>query len=401
MMEGMRTERVPGDVGTDRMPWDEARRRAHGAAVPVPAVALPLADAGGAVLAGPLVAPVALPPVDCSAMDGFAVCGPPPWLVVGSVRRADTATVGLAPGRAAAVVTGAPLPAGTTAVLPLEDALRDGDRLAGPATPGRHVRPAGEECAAGDRLVAAGTEVTPAVLGLAAALGHDTLCAHPVPSVAALVTGDELAAAGPPGRGRVRDAIGPMLPGLVAAAGGRWTGAVRVPDDPAALAGALDSTRADLLLVTGSSGPGPADHLRAVLAGAGARLVVDGVACRPGHPQALARTGAGRLVAGLPGNPFAALVAFLTVGAPAVAGLRGRPLPALPVVAGRDLTAHPVDHRIVPVRIRGGTAEPVGHEGAAMLRGAAVADALAVVEPGDATTVRLLPLDRGGAPWGA
>jgi molybdopterin molybdotransferase len=155
---------------------------------------------------------------------------------------------------------------------------------------------------------------------------------------------------------------------------------------------------ADLLLVSGASGPGPADHLRAVLAAVGARLLVDGVACRPGHPQTLAVLPDGTPVVGLPGNPLAALVAFLTLAGPAMAGLRGDPLPELPVAPARGLDPHPVDHRIVPVRLRDGVAEPVGHAGAAMLRGAAVADRLAVLAPGDPGTVRLLP-DTGGPPW--
>jgi molybdopterin molybdotransferase len=320
------------------------------------------------------------------------------------VRVTDSAEFALEAGQACAVVTGAPVPKDTDAVLPVEDAHRRGDRLDGPAVvPGRHLRRVGEECAAGDLLAGAGTAVSPVVLGLAAALGHDTLSVHPVPTVAALVTGDELAASGRPAPGRVRDAIGPMLPGLVAAAGGRWVGSARVPDGRAALTAALTAAGADLLLVTGSSGPGPADHLRAVLAAAGAEPVVDGVACRPGHPQALARLPGGALVAGLPGNPFAALVAFLTVAAPALAGLRGRPLPGLAAAPARGLRPHPSDHRIVPVRIRAGVAEPVGHGGPAMLRGAALADRLAVVPPGgdpaaDTPTVHLLP-DLGGAPW--
>jgi molybdopterin molybdotransferase len=383
---------------TGRVRWDEARVRAHrSAAEPAPR-RVPLADAAGGVLAEPLTAPVALPTADCSAMDGYAVRGAPPWRVLGRLRAGEVAETPLELGQAYAVVTGAPLPKATEAVLPIEDALRTGDELRGNATPGRHVRRAGEECAAGDRIVDACTPVTPALLGLAAALGHDFLTVRPVPTVRALVTGDELATCGPPVPGRVRDAIGPMLPGLVAGCGGRWLGATRVPDEPARLAAELAAPGADLLLVSGASGPGPADHLHAVLAAAGARLLVDGVACRPGHPQTLSVLPGGVPVVGLPGNPLAALVAFLTLAVPALSGLRGHPLPELPTVPVRGLDPHPVDHRIVPVRLRDGVAEPVGHGGAAMLRGAAVADRLAVLDPGESTIVRLLP-ETGGSPW--
>lgn len=379
---------------TERLSWDEARLCAYYAAAALPARSVPLDQALGTVLAEPLTAPVALPTADTSAMDGYAVRGAPPWRVV------DTADPSLEDGQACAIVTGAPVPKATDAVLPVEHARLSADLLRASSAPvsGMHIRPAGEECAAGDFLVATGTVLTPTLLGLAAALGHDTLRVHPTPAVHALVSGDELVFAGPPSPGRVRDAVGPMLPGLVAAAGGRWAGMVRAADDPAVLRAALAQAHADVVLITGASGPGPADHTRSVLAAAGAELLVDGVACRPGHPQTMARLPDGRLVVGLPGNPLAALVAFLTLAAAALAGLGGRELPELRRLPSRDVTAHPSDHRIVPVRIRDGVARPVGYGGAGMLRGAAVADRLAVVSPADTTTVRLLP-ETGGTSW--
>ncbi|MHA6631312.1 molybdopterin molybdotransferase MoeA [Pseudonocardia sichuanensis] len=383
--------------------WDAARERAHAAAAPLPPVLLPLAEAAGTVLAAPLVAAGDLPPVDRSAMDGYAVRGPGPWTVLGAVGPGARPPAGLRAGEAWAVVTGSALPAATDAVLPDEDAVRTGDRLTGAVAPGRHVRRAGEECAAREELVPAGAVVRPPVLGLAAALGADALRVHPRPRVAALVTGDEIVTSGRPGPGRVRDAIGPMLPGLVAQAGGRVAARVRLPDSRATLVAALRDADADLLVVTGSSAAGPADHLHAALAALGAELLVDGVACRPGHPQSLARLADGRMVVGLPGNPLAALAAFLTLAGPVLAGLRGAALPALvaaPVPGG--LARHATRTRLVPVQVRPGGVETVGHGGAAMLRGAAVADALAVVDPGPAAAIaaRLLPLDPGAGPWG-
>jgi len=105
---------------------------------------------------------------------------------------------------------------------------------------------------------------------------------------------------------------------------------------------------------------------------------------------------------GLPGNPLAALAAFLTVAVPALAGLRGEPLPALvalPVPGG--IARHPLHTRLVPVVVEPSGAVPVGHGGSAMLRGAAAADAFAVVDPGpaDAIGARILPLDPGARPW--
>ena len=188
----------------------------------------------------------------------------------------------------------------------------------------------------GDALVPAGSVVTAAVLGLAAAAGHDRLTVHPRPTVVALVTGDELLDAGLPRDGLVRDALGPQLSRLVAHAGGELVGRAHVADDADLLEKALRAATADVVLTTGASSAGPADHLRGVLQGVGAQVLVDGVACRPGHPQLLARLPDGRLVVGLPGNPLAALVAALTVLAPALAGLGGRELPTSTCRPARD-----------------------------------------------------------------
>jgi molybdopterin molybdotransferase len=311
--------------------------------------------------------------------------------------------VPLRDGEACAVVTGSAVPAGTTAVLPDEDAVRNGHLLAGALRSGAHVRRAGEECSAGDELLPAGTIVRPAVLGLVATLGLDRLTVRPRPRVATIVTGNELVTEGAPGPGRVRDAIGPMLPGLLARAGADAAPDVGLPDSRALLLEALANADADVVLVSGSSSAGPADHLRPALAALDAELLVDGVSCRPGHPQALAQLPDGRLVVGLPGNPFAALVAFLTLALPAITGVRGEPLPALvaaPVPGG--LPRHAMSTRLVPVLVGPQGAVSVGHGGSAMLRGAAVADALAVIDPGPAAAiaVRLLPLDPGARPWG-
>lgn len=396
--------------------WDAAREVAHAAAPALPPSEVPLADADGAVLAAPLVAAADHPPVPRSAMDGYAVRGDPPWTVVqrelqeSHFHEAHVHESGfpettwpalLAEGEACAVVTGAPLPVGASAVLADEDAVRDGTLLRGAAPPGRHIRAAAEECSAGEEVLPAGSRVTPAALGLAAALGYDRLLVHPLPRVAALVTGNELVRSGRPGPGQVRDAIGPMLPGLLTRAGARLASAVALPDDRDLLRAALADTGADLVLVSGSSAAGPADHLRAVLGELHADLLVDGVRCRPGHPQAMARVG-DTLVVGLPGNPLAALAAFLTVAVPALAGLRGEPIPALmavPVPGG--IARHPLHTRLVPVAVEPSGAVPVGHAGSAMLRGVAVADAFAVVDPGpaDAIAARLLPLDPGARPW--
>ncbi len=352
-------------------------------------------------------------------MDGYAVRGAGPWCVIGHVAVNSAASVELADGQACSITTGAAVPAGATSVVRDEDIELDGSWVRGPAEPGKHIRRAGEECQAGEVVLPAGIVVDGPVLGLAASLGLNRLTVIPQPVVAALITGDELVHQGPSAPGRVRDAIGPMLPNLITRAGAHLGPILHLPDTRTALLEALRTPRqqhptsrhpttdglavADLILVSGSSAAGPADHLRAVLAEVGAELVVDGVDCRPGHPQALARLADGRLVIGLPGNPFAALSAFLTLGVAAISRLRGLPLPGLSVASiPGGVACHPHSTRLVPVRVTGQGAVPVGHGGSAMLRGAAGADALAVVDPGPAEAIaaRLLPLDPGARPWG-
>ncbi|MFF1817223.1 molybdopterin molybdotransferase MoeA [Kribbella sp. NPDC058245] len=386
----------------DHVSWDSARRVAHLIGRPRTAVSRGLAAARGCVLASPLVAPRAVPPVDRSAMDGYAVSGAGPWRVIGHVGVNCSASVELADGQACSITTGAAVPVGATSVVKDEDVELDGEWVTAPTEVGKHIRRAGEECREGEVVLPDRVMVDGPVLGLAASLGLDRLTVIPQPVVSVLITGDELVHEGPSGAGRVRDAIGPMLPDLITRSGAHLGELHHLPDTRNALLEALTQQPGDLILVSGSSAAGPADHLRPVLQELGAELIVDGVSCQPGHPQALARLADGRLVIGLPGNPFAALTAFLTLGVAAVLGLRGLPLTTLPIASiPGGVDCHPHSTRLVPVRMTADGAVPVGHGGSAMLRGAAGADALAVVDPGPAEAIaaRLLPLDPGARPW--
>lgn len=382
--------------------WAGARHRAYDAATALPTGTVALDDALGTTLADPLVARVPLPPFDTAAMDGYAVCGPPPWRVVGVVLAGAPPPPPLQPGTAVEIATGACVPSTADAVVPHEAAVAGPDgvtgAVSGAVSAGGHVRRRGEECAVGTLLLPAGTAVTPAVLGLAAAAGYDDLVVRRRPRVAALVTGDELARHGLPGPGRIRDAVGPQLRGLVAWVGGELVGLSHVADSRRALEHALAGevepppgadavAPADVVVTTGASSVGRADHLRAVLAGLGADVLVDGVACRPGHPQVLARLPTGACVVGLPGNPLAALAGVVTLLAPLVAGLTSRGLPALePARLVAPVEAHPAATRLIPVRPLGDRFLPVGHAGAAMLRGVAAATAMAVLAPGSGAT---------------
>ncbi|MFD5895145.1 molybdopterin molybdotransferase MoeA [Streptomyces sp. NPDC060366] len=407
-------------------PWAEARAIASrsgrsAATAPPPAQApapgqgpartrrVPLEQALGHVLAEPLVALTDLPSFDTSAMDGWAVSGPGPWSVQPDQRDqpddpaalADTRptpTPGILAGHAAAtplpdgtavrIATGARIPPDATAVVRSEHARTDSTghlHAERAVVHGQDIRPRAQECRSGDRLLPAGAVVTPAVLGLAAAAGYDELLTARRPTVDVLVLGDELLVRGLPHDGLIRDALGPMIAPWLRALGADVIDTRRVADDAHALFRAITESEADLILTTGGTAAGPVDHVHPVLARAGAELLVDGVAVRPGHPMLLARLASGRHLVGLPGNPLAAVSGLLTLAEPLLRTLGGRvPQPAYHAPVRDEVHGHPYDTRLVPFVHRDDRLVPLRYNGPAMLRGIAVADGLAVVPPGGA-----------------
>ena len=406
------------------LPWEQARRVASASAGPLPVATARLDEALGSVLAEPVVALSDLPAFASAAMDGYAVAGASPWLL----NETDVRLAGhpddrpLPPGYAVPIATGAALPSGADGVLRREHGLVEtalhGSRLypRDPLTglpddtgaalpPGTDVRPQGEECRAGEPLIPIGSIVGPAIIGLAAAAGYDTLEVIPPPVVAVLVVGDELLERGLPRPGRVRDALGPLVPPWLASLGARANPPIRVPDTRQALLDEIDDSTADVIVTTGSTAQGPVDHLHDVLDHLRARWIVDGVQVRPGHPMLLAALPDGRHVIGLPGNPLAAVSGLLTLATPLVAALRGLPeggLAAVQAVLLDDAAPHPEDTRLVPVVLDQGasgptqvTARRLRFGGPAMLRGLALADGMAVIPPGvdpRGTLVEVLPL---------
>lgn len=379
--------------------WERARVLAHAAPRPLAARDIPLAHAAGLTLAEEIRTCVPLPAFDTAAMDGYAVAGRGPWQLRGQVRAGTVWNGTLAPGEAVEISTGAQVPVGASAVLPVELAVRDGATVSGTLpSAGPHIRRAAEDAPVGAALAPTGSRIGPALLGLAATCGYDTLLVRPRPRVGILVTGEELTHSGMSGAGRVRDALGPLLPTLVDELGGEVRELRHLPDHPTdLLATAMrpleEDGIAEVVVVTGSTSIGVTDRLRQLLRVSGTRWIVDTVACRPGHPQLLAGLGARRWVAGLPGNPFAALVAAYTLLGPLLAGMSGRRLPELPLapVTGQVRPA-PGLTRLVPVAWEGGIARVIDGHRAAFLRGAALADALAAIPPGwvDGTPVPLV-----------
>ncbi|MFE4305490.1 molybdopterin molybdotransferase MoeA [Streptomyces sp. NPDC056891] len=389
--------------------WGRARCLAREVS-PLAVVGRPLDEALGQVIARPLAALTDLPPFDSSAMDGWAVAGAGPWRLRGRGVPAGAQSPPLGHGTAVPIATGARLPSGAGAVLRREHGEVDSrngmllDRTAGPGSPapGRDIRPRGQECRAGDILLPAGTTVTPAVLGLAAAAGYDRLAVHRRPVVELLVLGDELLESGLPRDSRVRDALGPLLPHWLSGQGGAdVTGRRLVSDEFRPLYEALRDSTADVVVTTGSTAAGPVDFLHDALAELGARLLVDSVAVRPGHPMLLAELppradGGPRRLVGLPGNPLAAVAGAVTLAVPLLRRLGGHAdAEPLRTTCAAALPGHPKDTRLLPVRRIAGEVAPLPFDGPAMLRGLAVADGLAVVPPGGVAAggdVEVLPV---------
>ncbi|WP_375386866.1 molybdopterin molybdotransferase MoeA [uncultured Amnibacterium sp.] len=370
-------------------PWQEARAAAA-AWTALPPGTLPLADAVGAVPAEDVVARRPVPHYDSSAMDGWAVAGPPPWRIVGSGP--------LAAGEAQPVVTGGQPPVGTDAVVPLErGVLADGVLISDPPPLGAHLRRTGEEAAPGTVLVAAGTRLTPAHVAVLAIAGTDAVVVHRRPRVGVVLTGDEVVTAGEPGAGRVRDAFDPLLPAAVQRLGGEALAPVRVGDDPAAIRRAIEGlAAADVVVTVGGTGRSPVDRLREAIGDA--QPVFDGVAMRPGHPALLSRLPDGRPLLGLPGNPLAAIAVLLSFLPPIVDALTAaapRPLGAL--VAAEALPGWAGGVGLVPCAPTAGGIAPAPATRANMLRGVAASTVLAVVPPEGVpagAAVPVLPL-----PW--
>jgi molybdopterin molybdotransferase len=382
--------------------WEDARAAAYAAgqaAALRPAAHVELAACAGRTLAADLPALLPVPHYASSAMDGWAIAGAGPWQLV-------QAGTPLRPGQAAPVVTGGLIPDGADSVLRSECGTAATQQLElCPGTTerelaaGRHIRPAGEETAAGAVVVAAGTVLTPAHLAVAAVCGHDALPVAAVPRVALLLTGDEVVTSGIPAPGRVRDTFGPTLPAIIARFGGQVADSRRLPDDFATTAEAIAGCGGDVVVTTGGTGTSAADHLRRVLDAAGATILVPSIRMRPGHPALLARLPDGRPLVGLPGNPLAAMMALLTLADPLLAGMTGRPpAPLRTVRAGTALRPLHNQDRLVPYGTApDGGAVPADHIGSAMMRGLAAAEGVMVVPAAGADPGQQLPaLD---LPW--
>ena len=315
--------------------FEEAQERVLAHVRPLPAEPVPIAEAAGRVTAEEVPAGVDLPPFASSAMDGFAVRSAD---LPGTLRIAGESAAGLPyegrlePGDAVAISTGAVVPEGADAVVPIERVVKTDDRVevADAVEQGAHVRPRGGDVRAGDAVVPAGARMTPARIAAAAAAGVGTVSCRRRPRGAILATGSELV---PPGQslqqGQIYEANGFMLASAMATAGADVSTEPAVADDEAVLRKALErGLEADVLVTSGGVSVGEHDLVRAVESELGVEEVFWGVAIKPGKPLAFGVHN-GTLVFGLPGNPVSALVGCELFVKPALRALQGvaEPLP--------------------------------------------------------------------------
>lgn len=364
----------------------------------------------GRVLAEAALAAHDVQPFDNSAMDGFAVkTGAAGELaIVGESRAGAPAERTLADGEAIAISTGAQVPDGAEAVVPIEKVRVEGSRvmLEEEAMDGANIRRAGEDFRRGDVVVPAGTDLGPAEIAACATAGIGTLKCTRRPTVGIVVTGDELVAPDEElGPGQIHESNGLALLSLAERAGTQPAEAMRVGDDAErtreAIAWALEET--DVAIVCGGISAGEHDHVRDALLAQGVEERFWRIDLKPGKPTWFGVRG-GQLAFGLPGNPVSALVTFELLVRPAIDLMLGRP------------PRQEIDARWAgPVRRKGGRTEamrvslrlgsagfeaaPTGAQGSHQMSSLLGADGLALVPP-DAESieagepVRVLPLIR-------
>ncbi len=323
---------------------------------PLAARTLSLADADGAVLTSDVIAEWPLPPFDNSAMDGYAVLAadvaaasrdaPVSLPVLDAVPAGDTRAHQLVPGSCLRIMTGALLPAGADAVVPVEWTDGGTGRVAirQPAVPGNAVKRAGDDAVPGDVLLAAGTRLGPAAIGLLAAAGHGTALGRPRPRITVISTGNELAEPGAPVvPGQIWESNSVML-----AAAARQLGCPArrhpiVPDDTDAVLAAIEDAvaTADLLVTSGGvSMGGEHDVVKAALQRLGTVRFTK-VAMQPGMPQGFGMIGENAVpLFTLPGNPVSAFVSFQLFVRPAADALQDREPKRLP--GARAVLTRPV-----------------------------------------------------------
>ncbi len=377
---------------------------------PLPAEDVAIEDAAGRVLAADVRAAVDLPPFRSSAMDGFAVRSvdtPGTLSVVGSVAAGQPSSRPLETGEAMGISTGGVVPDGADAVVPIEIVAVSGNSVTIPdaAAAEASVRPVGGDVGAGDVVLEAGLQLSPARIGALAAVGIATVSCARRPRAAVLSTGTELRRPGEElGPGQIYEANSLMLAAALAGAGAEVQRLEPVADDADDHREALRrGLEADVLISSGGVSVGPHDLVRSVGTDLGVEEVFWRVAVKPGKPVAFGVRG-DTLVFGLPGNPVSALVGFELFVRPALRALAGETDPAPRYRSGTlATTLRRIPSRDQLVRAAaetsaaGTTLRPLRGQESHMIVRAAAAAALIHVPRGDGeiaagAPVRYLPL---------
>jgi len=351
-------------------------------------------DALGRVLAEPVVSDIAVPPLDNSEMDGYAVRSADLTHVPASLpvsQRIQAGQIGqpLAAGSAARIFTGAPIPPGCDAIVPQEATQLQADRvvvLAMP-TPGQWIRPAGMDIAAGAKVLARGTRLRPPHVGLAASVGLANLTVYRRLKVGVLFTGDELAMPGDPlPEGRIYNSNRFLLSALLRGLGCEVIDLGIVPDrlEPTRQALVRAAEQADLVISCGGVSVGEADYVRAAVQAEGA-IDLWQIAMKPGKPLAFGHV-RGVPFIGLPGNPVSGLVTFAMLARPFILKRQGaiELLPrAIPMRADFEVRQAGARRELLRVRVTDqGSLQAFAVQNSAVLTSAAWADGLADIEVG-------------------
>ncbi|GAA3019487.1 molybdopterin molybdotransferase MoeA [Streptosporangium longisporum] len=366
----------------------------------------------GTTLAEEVTSPVPLPPFDNSAMDGYAVRAedvadaPVTLPVIDDIAAGDGRLQAIGPGMVTRIMTGAPMPAGADAVVPVEWTDGGTVRVAidRPARPGNAVRRSGEDVRAGDVVLPAGTSIGPAQLGVLAGVGRRRVLVRPRPRVVVISTGAELVEPGLPlGPGQIWESNSYTLIAAVREAGGDGYRAGIVTDDASRFLDQLDAQllRADLVITSGGVSMGAYEPVKEALGPLGT-VRFDRVAMQPGMPQGFGVVGEDDVpIFALPGNPVSSFVSFMLFVRPALRKMRG--LPAGPTPTVRMVTTaalrSPDGKRSFLRGVLGpdGTVAPVLRQGSHQLAALASANALIVVpesvtELGEGADVEVIPL---------
>ncbi len=372
---------------------------------PLPAENVSLYDAATRTLARDIVSQVNVPGFPRAMMDGYAVVAddtlgsstynPLTVEITGQSQPGGQPLPPIQRGQVIGINTGAPLPSGADAVLPVEKTERRDNLLdmMGEVSPGKHVSPVGEDIPLGTTVLSAGRNLRPQDIGVLSSIGVDEVPVVRQPRVHVVLTGDELLPAGTvPSGSKVADANGPMLHALVARDGGVLTGHLTiVEDNPTAILQAMQ-TPADVILVSGGSSVGPEDHAPVLLEEQG-DLAIHGIAMRPSSPTGLGRLG-NAVVVLLPGNPVSCLCAYDFFARRAICNLAGRDIDwpyrskMLPLSRKLVSVVGRVDY--ARMKVVGEHVEPMAVSGASILSSTTRADGFCIV-----------PADSEGLPEGA